>query len=112
MELLLNNGDYTERDSRLVSVDGEREVLERAMFRLKVRRGSFPFMPELGSRLHLISREKPSERLSAARKYIAEAISDEEVEISEIELSESGGELTVEVGLEYSGARVTAALVV
>lgn len=39
--------------------------------------GSFPFLPELGSRLHLLPRAAGSAREALAKEYVAEALADE-----------------------------------
>ena len=52
MENLLRDGDYVPNGfGGFTRLYGTQEVLARALFRLTCRRGSFPFLPELGSRL-------------------------------------------------------------
>ena len=59
MELRLSDRDYLpDGNGGLVSVAGWEERLERILFQLVVRRGSFSFLPELGSNLHTLLREK------------------------------------------------------
>ena len=53
MELKLVNGDYLP-DGRGGLQQAEEEILQRALSRLTARRGSFPFLPEFGSRLCLL----------------------------------------------------------
>ena len=108
MELELKNRDYIP-DGRggLVRGEGAREVLARVLFRLTARRGGFPFLPELGSRLHEILREKPSARLAAARQYVAQALEQEDVEVVDVTLTdcEQGAQLDVTLlwrGEEFS----------
>jgi DNA-binding MarR family transcriptional regulator len=56
MELKLKNRDYCPDGSGgLERGDGAQAVLARVLFRLTARRGALPFLPELGSRLHLDS---------------------------------------------------------
>lgn len=78
MELKIRNGDYVADgvggERRAVGMDA---LVERALFRLSVRRGSFPFLPTLGSELHLLFREKPSQRCAAAKQYAAAALAEE-----------------------------------
>ena len=78
MTLLLKDGDYT-RDSagRLTSLSGNDEMLQRVLIRLAARRGGFPLMPTLGSRLHLLSRQSPANREALARQYVQEALAEE-----------------------------------
>lgn len=78
MELKLRGGDYVvDGVGGEQRAEGAEALVERALFRLSVRRGSFPFLPALGSDLHLLAREKPSQRLAAARQYIAAALAEE-----------------------------------
>ena len=52
MELMIRNGDYVaEGGNRLCRVGGQEALLQRVLFRLTARRGSFPFWETLGSRL-------------------------------------------------------------
>ena len=63
MALLLKDGDYVvDERGGLRTVEGAQDLLQRVLFRLQARRGSFPFLPELGSRLYLLPREKPGGR--------------------------------------------------
>ena len=60
METKISNGDYV--SDGLGGVErckGTDALLERVLFRLTARRGQFPPLPELGSRLYLLSREPP-----------------------------------------------------
>ena len=68
--------------------DGTQEVLARALFRLTCRRGSFPFLPELGSRLQELGREKPSAREAAAKIFCASALRDMELEVDDVRLTQ------------------------
>ena len=103
MELKLNNGDYVpdaESCSGFLTVTGIDETVQRALYKLTVRRGSFPFYPDLGSRLWLLGREKRSARDSAARQYVAEALSDEGgIYVSDVMVTEQADSLSVHVKL-------------
>ena len=75
MENLLRDGDYVPNGfGGFTRLYGTQEVLARALFRLTCRRGSFPFLPELGSRLQELGREKPSAREAAAKSFCASAL--------------------------------------
>lgn len=90
MELKLTDGKYT-LGTYLAPVELEEldELLQRVIMKLKVRRGTFLPQPDYGSRLHLLSRTKPSNRETAARQYVLEALADEtELELSALELSQ------------------------
>lgn len=78
MELKIRNGDYiADGIGGERRADGAEALLERALFRLSVRRGSFPFLPELGSELYRLGHEKPSARAAAAKLYTAAALAEE-----------------------------------
>lgn len=86
----------------LVRVSGWDELLERVLFKLSVRRGSFALAPELGSKLHLLWREKGESRATAAKQYVAEALADEEgLSVTGMELAEKNGFLELRVLLRY-----------
>ena len=58
MELKIKDRDYVaDGAGGLVRVSGWDELLERVLFKLSVRRGSFALVPELGSKLHLLWRQ-------------------------------------------------------
>jgi hypothetical protein len=107
MELKLIDGDYvpdTEAGSGFETVAGDGEALQRVLYKLTAHRGSFPFMPELGSRLWLLGREKRSARDSAARQFVAEALEDEDgVKVTDVQVTELNDSLRVDVKLLYDG---------
>ncbi|MBP3486576.1 MAG: hypothetical protein J6J81_07005, partial [Oscillospiraceae bacterium] len=52
MELALRSGDYvSDGAAGLRRVQGTEALLQRVLFRLTAKRGSFPFWEDLGSRL-------------------------------------------------------------
>ena len=105
MELLLKNGDYVP-DGRggFARVAGGEELLQRVLFKLTARRGSFPLMPELGSRLFELHRYKESQRESAARQFVTEALKDErELNVENVTVTPCGEGLMVAVSLSYHG---------
>lgn len=112
MECKLINGDYVPDGlGGIQRVSGAQALLQRVLFRLTARRGQLPMLPTLGSRLYLLGREAPSQRLSAARQYVAEALADEEVSISDVTLSEAqDGHIQVTVYLDYQGTDLTVTL--
>ena len=103
MELKIKDLDYVaDGAGGLVRVSGWDELLERVLFKLSVRRGSFALAPELGSKLHLLWREKGESRATAAKQYVAEALADEEgLSVTGMELAEKNGFLELRVLLRY-----------
>ena len=95
MELKIKDRDYVaDGAGGLVRVSGWDELLERVLFKLSVRRGSFALAPELGSKLHLLWREKGESR--------ATALADEEgLSVTGMELAEKNGFLELRVLLRY-----------
>ena len=98
MELKIKDRDYVaDGAGGLVRVSGWDEL-----FKLSVRRGSFALAPELGSKLHLLWREKGESRATAAKQYVAEALADEKgLSVTGMELAEKNGFLELRVLLRY-----------
>ena len=115
MELVLDDGDYVRNgNGGLRTAEGNEALLQRVLWKLTVRRGSFPFLPELGSRLYLLPREKPSARRGAARLYVDEALAGEEgLSVTAVELSEGeNGTIGLVVELGYNGETLRGSLTV
>lgn len=112
METKLISGDYVPDGlGGVVRCQGEDALLERVLFRLTARRGQFPPLPELGSRLYQLGRESAAQRLSAARQYAAEALAQEPVTVTDVLLTPAeGGRVHVTVLLDYQGTELTAAM--
>lgn len=92
----LRDGDYClEGGGTFARAEGAEALLERVMFKLQVRRGSFPLMPRLGSRLYLLPRAKASARAALGASYAAEALAEEEVAVTRAEWEEERRRLTV-----------------
>ena len=99
MELKIKDRDYVaDSAGGLVRVSGWDELLERVLFKLSVRRGSFALAPELGSKLHLLWREKGESRATAAKQYVAD---EEGLSVTGMELAEKNGFLELRVLLRY-----------
>lgn len=105
MELELRNGDYVaDGVGGLRRVGGREALLQRVLFRLTARRGSFPFREDLGSRLWELGRVSAPERRSAARQYVAEALESEPVSVEDVDLEQGrDGTAGVTVYLRYEG---------
>ena len=109
MSLLLKNRDYVADGNGGVAVvsDGD-ELLDEVLFRLTARRESFPFLPRLGSRMHLLRRARPSERESLALQYAVEALEElDDVAVTGVELHQEGDALWVGVQLLWQGTRLS-----
>ena len=107
MELKLVNGDYVpDGAGGMVRLFGAEEVLARAIFRLTARRGGLPFLPDLGSRLYQLGREKPSAREALALQYVTEALAQEkDLAVLRTALTQEGaGAAVLQVELEWRGA--------
>lgn len=79
MERKLSQGDYLPgTQGGLQCLDGAQALMQRVLFRLTARRGQFPFLPEMGSRLYQLCRDgKPSARAALARQYTVQALEPE-----------------------------------
>ena len=100
MGLSLRNGDYVpDGTGGLRRTEGREALLEQVLFRLTARRGTFPFLPELGRQLPAARRQ------SAAEQYVAEALAAEPgLTVEQVILTESGGgRAQVTVGLTWQG---------
>lgn len=105
MELMIRERDYvSDGAGGLARVSGGEETLLRALYKLSVPRGSFALAPEIGSRLHLLWREKPASRAAAAKQYIAEALAEEtDMTVESASVREGNGVLEVETVLRCGG---------
>ncbi len=109
MELLIRDGDYVpDGAGGFERLEGAQEVLERVLFRLTARRGGMPFLPELGSRLHTLGRERPSERRELAAQYVSQALAQErDLQVEQVELADgTDGGMMLRVYLKWQGERL------
>lgn len=106
----LRDGDYRpDGAGDFLQSTGAQEALERALFLLTVRRGSFALLPELGSRLDRLAQERPSAREAMGASYAAEALAGEEdLEVTGAAWEESSRQLTV--FLNWKGEHLSAAV--
>lgn len=114
MERVLRDGDYVPDGAGglLTRTEGE-EALARVLFRLTARRGGLPFLPDLGSRLYQLSREKPSARQSLAAQYVAEALREEtELRVQSVAWEPQGEKGLLTVQVDWQGETLTGQLVV
>ena len=94
MGLSLRNGDYVpDGTGGLRRTEGREALLEQVLFRLTARRGTFPFLPELGSQLDYTV--LPDAEALAAEPGLT---------VEQVILTESGGgRAQVTVGLTWQG---------
>ena len=101
------DGDYvpvSEFGEGFETVTGIDELMQRVLFKLNIRRGSFPLIPKLGSDLWLLYKEKRSNRRSAAYQYICQALEDEmELDIAGVTINETEDKMKIDVELSYKG---------
>lgn len=108
MELMIRNGDYVpDGKGGFRRAMGAEELLQRVLFRLTVRRGSFPFLPELGSEFYKLGGEKPSGWESLARQYAVQALRDEDVAVTGVAVTPAGDGAEVTVWLDYRGEELS-----
>jgi len=112
MELYFKNGDYLpDGKGGFLRVRGREELLQRVLWKLRVRRGSFPFLPELGSNLHTLLREKAGQRNVLARQYVAQALQDEkDLTVRDVETVHNERGLEVIVSLDWQGEELDVTL--
>ena len=99
MIAILRNGDYCpDGMGGFRQAWGGEEVLGR---------GSFPLLPQVGSRLYLLGREKPAARGTVGAGYAAEALAEvPDLQVTGATWDEGGQRLHVE--LEWKGAPLMA----
>lgn len=114
METKLSGGDYVPDGlGGVVRCSGADALLQRVLFRLTARRGQFPLLPLLGSRLYLLGRESAASRLSAAWQYAAEALAEEDVSITDLAISPAGdGRVDLTIRLDYEGTELSVTVTV
>jgi phage gp46-like protein len=114
MELFLKNGDYLpDGQGGFCRVTGREELLQRVLWKLSVRRGGFPFLPQLGSRLYTLVRQKPAQWAGLAEEYVVEALADEtDLRIDGVEVAQDGENLSVTVRLNWQGEDLSVKLAV
>lgn len=74
MENIIIDRDYVPDGSGIRQAEGLEALLCRALFCLSCRRGSFPFLPELGSRLWQLKGKPAAQIRALASAYASEAV--------------------------------------
>ena len=114
MEWKLSQGDYVpDGMGGLTALKGGEEMLARVLYRLTARRGALPFLPELGSQLYRLGRERPSARQALAAQYVAEALQEEsELSVQSVDWVQDGETGRLTVFLNWQGETLTVRLAV
>jgi phage gp46-like protein len=88
-----------------VVVEGPRELIQRALIRLQVQKGSFPQDRELGSDLYKLRRSGSEDNTRKAMSYVREALAPiPELSVERVKLTPVGvTELLVEVNVRIEG---------
>lgn len=99
MAMQLKKGDYVP-DGRggFLLLSGGEDLLQRILFKLTVRRASFPLLPELGSKLYRLPGERVSDQETMAKQYVEEALIEEEgLEVKTVSWDRGSGKLGLEL---------------
>lgn len=113
MELKIKDGDYVAANGRLESLAGSEALLQRVLYRLTARRGAFPFLENMGSRLYALGNVRRGQRAAAAKQYVAEALQEEKgITVTDVNYREVFGDGLgeVTVSLRYEGETYTVEL--
>lgn len=112
MEWKLVRGDYVPNGAgSMTALTGAEEVLQRVLFRLTARRGGMPFLPDLGSQLWTLLREKPSAWQALAGQYVVQALREEpDLTVDRVTLEQEEGRLLIDVYLTWQGQPLHAVL--
>ena len=103
-EFQMTQGDFVpDGMGNFCRLEGSRALVQRVLFKLTARRGAFPFLPRLGSRLHTLGREKASARQALCLQYVQEALEDESVTVTGVDYREEREDARVIVYLQWQG---------
>ena len=109
-EWKLKDGDFVpDGTGDFCRLEGSEAVLQRVLFKLTARRGSFPFLPELGSQLHRLGQEKPAARQALCAQYVRQALADENLAVQAVRYEQQGDTARVNVTLQWQGQTLEAA---
>ena len=112
MAIKLERGDYCIEPGGTLVLRGTEALFADALFRLQCVRGSFPFLPTLGSRLWRLGLERAADRQALARQYCAEALQGLGVDASEVAVQEQGRARNVELVLSADGQSTNVEVIV
>lgn len=102
MENQRAEGDYVKDGlGGIARLTGDGALLARILYRLQARRGAFPLLPEIGSRLWQLPRIAPAERRSMALAAAVEALAQEPVTVEDVTLTQQDQTLHAAFRLRY-----------
>ena len=103
MDTLLSYGDHaTDVRGIPISISGPEELMQRALLRLGIRRGSFEYDRSLGSELYRLSRDTSSATRRAAQSYVQEALIPlPELTVGDVDYNIEGERMLISVQLSY-----------
>lgn len=103
-EFQMTQGDFVpDGAGNFYRLEGSQALVQRVLFKLTARRGAFPFLPRLGSRMHTLGREKASARPALCLQYVQEALEDENVTVTGVDYNDEQGQARVIVYLRWQG---------
>lgn len=107
MDTAISNGDFLlDSRHRPIKISGVQEFLQRALIRLSIKKGSFIYNKDLGSRLYTLSSQENNMQ-SKALSLVCEALNDmTETVVRNVstEFIDNGEKLTLEVTLSINGS--------
>ena len=105
MDTRLEKGDLRRGPGgRVDTVNGAEELIQRAMIRLSVKKGSDFLKPELGTDWSPLLRAGRSNRNTEALRIASASLSGLPVRVLSAECSHTAGRLNISLGLEADGA--------
>lgn len=108
MDTLIKDGDHVVGgDGYPVQISGAEEIIQQALIRLQVRRGSFAEDKQLGSELYKLSGAPQQHLQRLATAYVQQALAAmEEISVSDVQVRHDGiDSLIVDVAIEHLGSR-------
>ena len=96
MDLKLYEGDFVPAGTDFAVVSGREELLQRALIRLAVKKGSFALLPEFGSEVYKLRTQGGTDLAARARTYANAALLPMGLEVESVLAGGEGDALTLE----------------
>ena len=114
MGLKIRNGEYVPNGTGgFAEVEGREALMQRVLFKLTARRGAFPFLDTLGSRLYQLGRCPAGQRAALAEQAVSEALADEpDLRVAGVTLRERGEAAELLVELIWQGEELSVTMTV